>query len=174
MSWPGGAFVEGTAFEAARAFFQRLDVSLELVDALAPREARGVVGGHLQPLHLEIGEELAGLRSRARGFAGRLVECVAQDDEVARADEHLFLELVHLRGEIVVIARAVDAALGADDRVEQDDRAEAAADAVEEGETEDLDGAAAGKGHSALGLYAPIEMSDSSIPGSPSFTLSPA
>ncbi len=61
---------------------------------------------------------------------------------VARADEHLFLDLVHLGGQIVVVPRADDAALGTDDRVEQDDRAKAAADAVEKRQTEDLDAAA--------------------------------
>jgi len=83
MSWPGRAFVDGAAFEAAGALFQRLDVGLQLLDALAAREARGVVCGHLETLHLQIGDESGGARRGARRFAFGFLERVAQDDEVA-------------------------------------------------------------------------------------------
>ncbi len=68
MSWPRRRFVQGAAFEAARALFERLDVGLRLLDALAAREARGVVRGHLQVLHPEVGEQLRGFRARHSPF----------------------------------------------------------------------------------------------------------
>jgi len=46
------------------------------------------------------GDESGWARRGARRFAFGFLERVAQDDEVARTDEHFFFELVDLRGEL--------------------------------------------------------------------------
>ena len=59
-----------------------------------------------------------------------------------RADQHFFLELAHFAGELVDAQDFLGAGLRLHDGVEQHHRAEAAADAVEERQREDFEGAA--------------------------------
>lgn len=65
-------------------------------------------------------------------------------DEIAGARLNLILEAIDLCFQRVSAARALDPGLGTDDGVEENDGAEAAADAVQEGQRENFDCAATG------------------------------
>ena len=84
-------------------------------------------------------------------------------------------DLTYAYSHIGESARALDAALRADDGVEEDDRAEAAADHVQEGQAEDLDATAL---HQPVPASAaapvPTAINANSTPGSPTRRRSPA
>ena len=89
-----------------------------------------------------------------------------------RAFLHFFFELAHFAGELVEREDFLRAFLRLHDGVEQHHRAEAAADAVEERQREDFEGAAFL--HGALSRAdAAAEMSVNSTPGVPTRTRSP-
>ena len=56
-------------------------------------------------------EHARAARGRGRGVLVGLLERVAQEHEIARAVEHLLLELVHFGGQVVDAAHFLDAAL---------------------------------------------------------------
>jgi hypothetical protein len=68
---------------------------------------------------------------------------ISQDDEVARPGQHLLLNLIDLRLQLIGAVQALHAGPGAHDGVEEDDGPKSATDAIEEGEREYFDGAAA-------------------------------
>ena len=124
--------------QAPGTLLQRADIGLQLPDMLTTRDRGVVVDRALVALLLQLLDKARGARRCAHGFTRGFRQRVAQHHEVLRALEHLLLEETHLRGQILGPADALDATLRADDHVEKDDRAEAAADAVEEREAEDL------------------------------------
>ena len=118
----------------------------------------------------------AATRMRARLGGGGIfvgfLERVAQLHEILRAFLHLFLELAHFARELLEAQDFLRALLRLHDGVEQHHRAEAAADAVEERQREDFEGAAFL--HGALSrAAAAAEISVNSTPGVPTRTRSP-
>src|SRR6187402_3812831 len=87
-----------------------------------------------------------------------------------RAFLHFLFQLAHLAGELVERQDFLRALLRLHDGVEQDDRAEAATDAVEERQREDFECAAFLHGSRRL---VDAEMSVNSTPGVPTRTRSP-
>src|SRR5207253_5950966 len=82
----------------------------------------------------------------ARDLVARAGERVPQHGEVAVALLHLLLQTIDLGAEDVVVLEARRAGLRAENGVEEDHRAETAADRVEEREGEDLEATASRHG----------------------------
>ena len=131
-----------TGFESSGALVQRAHIGFQTLDALAFGERAGIVDRALLATLLELLDQSGGPGGRRDRLTVGTAQRVAQQHQVFGACHHLFLEQRHLRGEILGLAGAFDAALGADDGVEQDDGAEAATDHVEERQAEDLDATA--------------------------------
>ena len=111
-------------------------------------------------------------RLRRRGVFVGLLERVAQDHEILRPYFHFLFELAHLARELVDAQDLLRAGLRLHDRVEQHHRAEAAADAVEERQRENLE--CAPFFHTAPSrAKAAAEISVNSTPGVPTRTRSP-
>ncbi len=165
--------VERAALQALDAFFERLDVGHQLVDVFAARERFLVVHRRLLAARLELGRDANGASLGGRGILVGLLERVAQDDQVLRAFLDLFLELAHFAGEFLEASDFLRADLGLHDRIEQHHGAEAAADAVEERQREDFEGASFLHGAGSSRAAAAVEISVNSTPGVPTRTRSP-
>src|SRR5690606_23227405 len=170
----------GAGLQAARTCLERAQVCFQFFDALPPRQTRLVERGELLTLALHLGDERGNARGRAGRFALGLLERVAQLHEIAGAGEHFLFEPVDFRAHVLGLSNALDTALRADDRVEEDHRPEAAESAIEEREAEDLGTAAPSHGRDLRRPQAlppsavPTAISASSTPGSPIRTRSPA
>ena len=143
MRSPAGPLSSAPPCQALDAFFQRLDVGHQLVDVLALRDAcRSSNVEDCSRRCFSSARHADGARLRRRRVLVGLLERIAQDHEILRADQHFFLELAHFAGELVDAQDFLRAGLRLHDGVEQHHRAEAAADAVEERQREDFEGAA--------------------------------
>ena len=139
----------------------------------AARERFLVVHRRLLAARLELGRDANGASLGGRGILVSLLERVAQDDQVLRAFLDLFLELAHFAGEFPEASDFLRADLGLHDRIEQHHGAEAAADAVEERQRENFEGASFLHGAASSRAAAAVEISVNSTPGVPTRTRSP-
>src|SRR5205814_5556673 len=124
--------LEAAGLEPAVALLQRADVGLELLDVRAARHGLRVVARELLAAAGEIGHDAVGLARGARDLVARAGERVAQHGEVALAGLHLLHEAVDLGAEDIGLSQTYGAAAG----VEEDHRAENAADAAANGRTQ--------------------------------------
>lgn len=137
-------FVQAAGLQALLSLLQGADIGLELFDLLLAGHAGLIVGGKLLALRLQGRGHRLELRLLAGGLACGFLELVVEYDQIAAAGLYLLLELVDLGLQGIGAVHRLHTGLGADDGVEKNDGAKAAADAVQEGERENLDVPSAG------------------------------